>query len=571
MLLTAVLALPLLGALVVAVLPRTEEQQCRHVGMFFTLAALAASLGLLVDFNPAEAGMQLELSVPWVTSLGISYHVGIDGISLWLVLLTTFLTPIVLLSAYRSVTKKVKEFIVSILILEVGMIGAFVALDLFLFYVFWEIMLVPMYLIIGVWGHERKVYAAIKFVIYTMAGSLLMLVAIVYMYVTHGRATGDYTFDYLVLSQSVWGQQAQLWLFFAFALAFAIKVPIFPLHTWLPDAHVEAPTAGSVLLAAVLLKLGTYGFLRFAIPMLPWAAAAYAPYISVLAVVGIVYGAFLAIAQKDAKKLVAYSSVSHLGLVMLGLMAMTTTGIQGGLYQMINHGLSTGGLFLAVGVLYDRRHTRLLAQFGGLWRRMPIFGGIFLVVMLSSVGLPGLNNFVGEFLILVGSFTHDQQAHAAGLPVFIWHARIMTAIAATGMILGAAYLLNLFQKVMFGPLTHHLNKELVDLSPREIWTFVPIVALIVLMGVYPQPFLTRMQPAVDLTLKEYKIKFAASEAHVEGLPKRLPELAYKSAPRPSLAVPDTRVSPRATLGGAPAKDGPPGRPRRVRPLRGGER
>jgi NADH-quinone oxidoreductase subunit M len=548
MLITLVLALPLLGALCVAMLPKNEEQQHRHVGMFFSGLAFLLSLGLLAGFDPADAGMQFSLKLPWVKSLGISYHVGVDGISLFLVLLTTLLTPIVLLSAYRAITSKVREFVVSLLILEVGMLGAFVALDMFLFYVFWEIMLVPMYLIIGIWGHEQKVYAAIKFVIYTMVGSLLMLVAIIYMYVTHGQATGEYTFDYLVLSQSIWGQQAQLWLFGAFALAFAIKVPMFPLHTWLPDAHVEAPTAGSVILAGVLLKLGTYGFLRYAIPMFPWAAAALGPYISGLAVVGIIYGALVAYVQPDAKKLVAYSSVSHLGFVMLGLMAMTTTGVQGGIYQMLNHGLSTGGLFLAIGVLYDRRHTRLLTQFGGLWKRLPVFAGLFMVVMLSSAGLPGLNGFVGEFLILVGAFNHNQQMAAADMPLFIWHSRVMAALAALGVVLGAVYLLHLYQKLMFGPLTEP-NKDLQDLSPRETWTFVPLILLIFLMGLYPRPFLSRMEPAVTKLLKEYQVKFKASEAHLQTLPRRLPELAGQPAQTGNKRV-QSRAAAAARAGGA---------------------
>jgi NADH-quinone oxidoreductase subunit M len=533
MLITAILAIPLIGAVVVALLPRDEKEQCRHVGMFFSILTFLVSLGMLASFKATEGGMQLELAVPWVASLGIYYHVGVDGISLWLVLLTTFLTPIVILSGYKHIDIKVREFVVSMLLMEVGMLGAFVALDLILFYVFWEIMLVPMYLIIGIWGHERKVYAAIKFVIYTLTGSLVMLVAIIYIYISHGQATGDYTFDYMVLYQSVWGQQAQLYLYAAFALAFAIKVPMFPLHTWLPDAHVEAPTAGSVILAGVLLKLGTYGFIRFAIPMFPWAAAAYAPYISVLAVVGIIYGALVAYAQKDAKKLVAYSSVSHLGFVMLGLMAMTATGIQGGIFQMLGHGLSTGGLFLAIGVLYDRRHTRLLAQFGGLWRQMPVFGGIFMVVMLSSAGLPGLNGFVGEFLILVGTFTHHQGMMDQGLQIagqtvnMMWHPHITTALAATGVVLGAVYLLHLFQKLMFGPLTHHKNKSLPDLTAREIWTFVPLLVFIFFMGLYPRPFLQRMEPAVDLLLREYKIKFDKSAVHTGPLPTQIGELSYR--------------------------------------------
>jgi len=535
MLLTAIIAIPLVGAIAVALLPKSDENQCRHFGMFFSLATFAVSLALIALFKPLEGGMQLEEVYPWVPSLGIRYHVGVDGISLWLVLLTTLLTPIVILSAYHHVSVKVKEFVISMLLMEVGMLGAFLALDLVLFYVFWEIMLVPMYLIIGIWGHERKVYAAIKFVIFTLVGSVLMLIAIIYMYLTHGQATGEYTFDYMILSQSIWGQQAQLYLYAAFALAFAIKVPMFPLHTWLPDAHVEAPTAGSVILAGVLLKLGTYGFLRFAIPMFPWASAAFAPYVSILAVIGIIYGALVAYAQKDAKKLVAYSSVSHLGFVMLGLMAMTVTGLQGGIYQMLNHGLSTGGLFLAIGVLYDRRHTRLLVQFGGLWKQMPIFGGIFMIVMLSSAGLPGLNGFVGEFLILLGTFTHSQGMTELGLRAMdgtpltlMWYPQVMTALAASGVVLGAVYLLHLFQKTMFGPLTHHKNKGLPDLSTREIWTFVPLLVLIFWMGIYPKPFLSRMEPAVKLVLKEYTIKFNASQGHTGDLPKRLPELSYRS-------------------------------------------
>jgi NADH-quinone oxidoreductase subunit M len=534
MLLTAVLAIPLLGAIVVALLPKDEPEQARHTGMLFSGAAFLVSLALLASFDPLDGGMQLEYVVPWVPSLGIFYHVGVDGISFWLVLLTTFLTPIVILSAYRNIEDKVREFVVSMLLMEVGMLGAFMALDLLLFYVFWEIMLVPMYLIIGIWGHERKVYAAIKFVIYTMVGSLLMLVAIIYLYLTHGQATGEYTFDYMVLSQSIWGQQAQHYLFCAFALAFAIKVPMFPLHTWLPDAHVEAPTAGSVILAGVLLKLGTYGFIRFAIPMFPYAAAVYAPYISVVAIIGIIYGALVAWAQKDAKKLVAYSSVSHLGFVMLGLMAMTTTGIQGGIYQMLNHGLSTGGLFLAIGVLYDRRHTRLLAQFGGLWKQMPIFGGIFMVVMLSSAGLPGLNGFVGEFLILLGTFTHATGMQELGVTLpdgdtlsMMWSPHIMAALAATGVVLGAVYLLHLFKKLMFGPLTHHKNRSLADLTPREIWTFIPLLVFIFVMGVYPKPFLEKMEPAVKLMLTEYRLKFEESLNHTETLPRRIPKLAYR--------------------------------------------
>ena len=541
MLLLGILLLPLVGAIAVALMPRSDERGARHMGMVFSSLTFLESLGLVAGFNIRTAGMQFELNVPWVRSLGINFHIGLDGISLWLVMLATVLTPIVMLSTYRAINERVKEFVASLLILEMMMIGALISLDLFVFYVFWEIMLVPMYLMIGSWGHGNKIYAALKFVLYTLVGSLLMLIAIIYMYVTHGQATGDYTVDYMVLTQSVWGEQQQLYLFAAFALAFAIKVPLFPLHTWLPDAHTQAPTAGSVILAGVLLKMGTYGFLRFAIPLFPWGAAAWAPYISVLAVIGIIYGALVAYAQKDAKKLVAYSSVSHLGFVMLGLMAMNAAGVQGAIYQMLNHGISTGGLFLAIGLLYERRHTHELDQFGGLWRRMPVFAGLFMIVMLSSVGLPGLNGFVGEFLILVGAFTHHQSQVAQDMPLFIFHSRLMTGFAAFGVVLGAVYLLHLYQKLMFGPITQPKNADLKDVDWREIATFVPLIVLIFAMGIYPKPFLSRMESSVQLFLREYKVKYTASEGYQASAPKRLASLAYKNR-YPLAAVAAPRVT-----------------------------
>jgi NADH-quinone oxidoreductase subunit M len=431
--------------------------------------------------------MQFLERIPWMPSFGIEYIVGVDGISLFLVLLTTLLMPIAILASW-SVQDRVKEYLVFMLLLETGMLGAFVALDLFLFYVFWEVMLVPMYFLIGVWGGTRRIYAALKFVIYTMAGSLLMLVAIIYLAARHAELEQVLTFDLLKLYNLRLPFDQQAWLFCAFALSFAIKVPLFPFHTWLPDAHVEAPTAGSVILAGVLLKLGTYGFLRFAMPLFPDAALAAAPIIVALAVIGILYGAAVAMMQSDIKKLVAYSSVSHLGFVMLGLFAFNTQGVQGAIYQMIGHGLSTGALFLLVGMIYERRHTRMIDDFGGLWKVIPLFSVIFLVVMFSSIGLPGLNGFVGEFLILLGAFGVTP----------LW-----TAAAATGVILGAVYMLWMYRRVIFGPLKNPANEKLTDLNARELLLLAPIVMLIVLMGIYPRPFLQRIEPAVALTLKKF--------------------------------------------------------------------
>src|SRR5881227_2608156 len=452
--LSVVTFLPALGALLILVLvPRRHEKALRWGGLAASLATFVVSLPIWLRFDGGDADMQFEEILAWMPGAGIGYHVGVDGISVLLLLLTTFLMPIALASAWRAIEDRTKEFMIAMLLLETGMVGVFVSLDLFLFFVFWEAMLIPMYFVIGVWGGANRVYAAVKFVLYTMVGSALMLVAILALYYQHGAATGIYTFDLTTLVRWVMPPGAgQSLMFLAFALAFAIKVPLFPFHTWLPDAHVEAPTAGSVILAGVLLKMGTYGLVRFAFPLFPDAASFFAPWLATLAVIGIVYGALVAMVQPDMKKLVAYSSVSHLGFVVLGIAAMNPQGVQGAVYQMLNHGVTTGGLFLIVGMLSDRRHTRLIAEFGGLKNVMPRLVAVFLVVTLSSIGLPGLNGFVGEFLILLGAFA--------------WSPRF-AALAATGVVLSATYMLWMFQRVNYGPLTNAENATLPDLRPRE--------------------------------------------------------------------------------------------------------
>jgi NADH-quinone oxidoreductase subunit M len=470
---------PILGILLLIFLPRKKHQLLKLTTLGISLVEFGLSLPLWFRFDSTTAAMQFPERYDWLPQYGISYILGLDGFSLLLVLLTTFLTPLCVLATWEDIQIRVKEFMICILALMSGMIGVFLALDLFLFYVFWEVMLIPMYLLIGVWGNPaRRVYAAIKFFLYTMFGSLLMLVAILVLYFYHGKMTGVYTFDLLKLYGLNIPFKMQFWMFLAFGLAFAIKVPMFPFHTWLPDAHTEAPTVGSVILAAVLLKMGTYGFLRFNMPLFPEAAYYFVPLFSILAVIGIVYGALVCVVQKDLKRLVAFSSVSHLGFVMLGLFTFNVQGIQGGVIQMINHGLSTGALFFIVGMIYERRHTRMIADFGGLSTPMPVYAAIFMIVTLSSIGLPGLNGFVGEFLILLGAFKEN---------------KIYATIAASGVIFAAVYMLWMFQRVMFGEVTNPKNKNLPDLSSREIFIFAPLLLFIVWIGVHPSTFLNKIE------------------------------------------------------------------------------
>ena len=492
-LLSLLLEVPLLGALAVLFIPRQWTAIIRR----FSLAVMVIELWIsawLFHGDYSGSAYQFTQDLEWIPALGIRYSVGVDGISYWLVLLTTVLTPISLYVSFNSVTTKIKEYAFAFLLLEVGMIGAFVSLDLFLFYVFWELMLVPMYLIIGIWGGKDRIYAALKFFIYTMVGSLLMLVAILYVVAQYHALSGEYSFALADLLRLQLTQDEQIWLFAAFALAFAIKVPMFPLHTWLPDAHVQAPTGGSVILAAVLLKLGGYGFLRFAMPLFPYASHYLGPTLAVFAVIGIIYGAACAWVQRDVKKLVAYSSVSHLGFVMLGIFSITRGGIEGAVLQMIAHGVSTGALFILVGVIYDRRHTRDLADFGGLAKAMPIYTTLFVIVTMSSVGLPGTNGFIGEFMILSGAFVSEELS--------VWE-RVFAFFAATGVILAAVYMLHAMLKMFWGPLSNKANMGLADINHREAIALSPLVFLIFWMGVFPSSMLDTMRPTVAHFIAQY--------------------------------------------------------------------
>ncbi len=507
-LVTIVTLLPLLGSLVVFF--GLREQAARVGALVISLVTFALSVPLWGAYDASGAGpiegwptfQLVHGPFPWIPDLGVNWFVGVDGIALLLVLLTTLITPIVIYSSFTSVKKDVHLYMGFMLMLETGMLGAFVALDTFLFYVFWELMLIPMYFLIGMWGGPRRIYATVKFFIYTVVGSLLMLVAILALYWMHHEQFGAWSASVFDLYRLDIPREAQLWMFAAFAFSFAIKVPMWPVHTWLPDAHVEAPTGGSVILAGVLLKLGTFGFLRYAMPLFPEAVAEYAPVLVALSVVGIIYGALVAMVQPDIKKLVAYSSVSHMGVVMLGLFALNPEGVSGAVYTMLNHGISTGMLFLLVGVVYERRHTRAISEYGGLAKVVPLYAFVFMVVTFSSIGLPGLNGFIGEVLVLIGAFGSH---------------RLAAVFAATGVIFGAVYMLWLYQRVFFGPLTNPKNEKLEDLTRAEITYMVPLVALIFIMGLYPMPFLDKMAPSVDAAIARIQ-GHAAEMAAAEAIP-----------------------------------------------------
>ena len=479
--------LPAAAAAALLVFPKRLERAIKAFAFLASLATFLLSLDLLYRFDSNNGGMQFVESITWFQAQGyhVSHHLGVDGISLFLILLTTLLTPLAILSSWHSVERGIKGYMICLLVLETGIVGVFCSLDLVLFYVFWEVMLIPMYFLIGVWGAERRIYAAVKFILYTIAGSLLMLLAILYLFLANGGSS----FDLIEISRNLASGALRLtareefWLFMAFLLAFAIKVPLFPFHTWLPDAHVEAPTAGSVILAGVLLKMGTYGLLRFCLPLFPSVALSVAPLLSLLALIGIVYGALVAMVQPDLKKLVAYSSVSHMGLVVLGIFAFTGEALEGATLQMLNHGLSTGALFLLVGMIYERRHTRLISEFGGLAHVAPVLAACFLVVTLSSIGLPGLNGFVGEILVLAGTFLNS---------------RIRAAVAASGMILGAVYMLWMYQRVFLGKLTNPANVAMKDLGTREKLILIPVLGLMLWIGVYSGPVLRRMDASIQL-------------------------------------------------------------------------
>ncbi|HED08902.1 MAG TPA: NADH-quinone oxidoreductase subunit M [Ignavibacteria bacterium] len=491
--LTILLFIPILGAVLLLFINKKNQNLIKYFGLAVSVIAFILSVILYFNFNIENSEFQFVYKFNWISNLNISFFVGLDGMSLLLLLLTTFITPLTLISSWSSIKKNVKEFTFFMLLLETGIIGVFISLDLFLFYIFWEIVLIPMYFIIGIWGGKRRIYASVKFFIFTMVGSLLMLVAIIWLAIYASSSLGHLSTDITELYKigPTIPRSIQIYMFLAFALSFAIKVPLFPLHTWLPDAHTEAPTAGSVVLAAVLLKMGTYGLIRFNLPLFPQASIYFAPFISVLAIIGIIYGALVAMVQTDMKRLVAYSSVAHMGFVVLGIFALTAESLQGSIIQMVNHGISTGALFLLVGFIYERTHTREISEYGGIAKLVPIFAFALLFVSLSSIGLPGLNGFVGEFLILLGSFKSP-----------VLNSWLYTVFATSGVIFAAIYLLWMYQRVVFGKVTNPKLEGLKDLNLREIFVLAPIFIFIVWIGIYPNTFLKVSQKSTDKVIEQ---------------------------------------------------------------------
>jgi NADH-quinone oxidoreductase subunit M len=516
-LLSTILFTPLVGALALVFVGKHHETALKWVANLTALAGFLVSVPLWFAYDVADPAWQFVERAQWIPSIGAEYHLGVDGFSALLVLLTTLIGAIAVLSSWNAIEERQKEYYIFLLVLQTGMIGAFVALDFLLFFLFWEVMLVPMYFLIGIWGSDRRLYSAIKFFLYTLVGSVVMLLGILALYFHQHTVTGVYSFDITAMHRLSVPFDMQWWVFLAFFLGFAIKVPMFPFHTWLPDAHTDAPTAGSVVLAAVLLKMGTYGFIRFSLPILPEATQHFVPLVAGLAIVGIVYGALCALAQHDWKRLVAYSSVSHMGMVMLGLFALTPVGVTGSIIQQINHGISTGALFLIVGIVYERRHTREISEYSGLSKVMPIYAFVFLVMTMSSIGLPTLNGFIGEVLILQGVFVVSK-----------WWA----AVAATGIVLGAAYMLWLYQRTMFGKIDNPKNERLADLSLREVVTFVPLIILAVWIGLYPAPFLDRVETSVARVMARVNQSYPVN-ASVN--PADCPDAAESSS-RPSFLV-----------------------------------
>jgi NADH-quinone oxidoreductase subunit M len=531
-LLSIILFTPLLGAFVLLAMPGRRDDAIRWTANVFAALGFLVSVPLWFWYDPRSAGWQFVERAEWIPSIGAEYFLGVDGFSVLLILLTTLMGFIAVLSSWTAITERLKEYYVFLLVLQTGMIGAFVSLDFLLFFLFWEVMLVPMYFLIGIWGGGRRLYSAIKFFLYTLVGSVVMLLGILALYFYNISIPGSApTFDITHFHQLAIPPATQKWIFLAFFLGFAVKVPMFPFHTWLPDAHTDAPTAGSVILAAVLLKMGTYGFIRFSLPILPEASRYFVPLMITLSIIGIIYGALVALAQTDWKRLVAYSSVSHMAMVMLGMFALTPVGITGSIVQQINHGISTGALFLIVGVVYERRHTREISEYGGLSKVMPVFAAVFLIMTMSSIGLPALNGFIGEILILQGVYVVSK-----------WWA----AVAASGIVLGAAYMLWLYQRTMFGKIENPANAGLQDLSVRELVTFVPLIALAFWIGLYPAPFLRRIETSVARVVVRVSPKYAPA----------LASLADCAAPAGGIASAPAGAAGAQTAGAGPAAADP---------------